>query len=881
MNTINQQVFDSPNIAGEFVALGDITVNQTLEPISTEAFFRLRKETLLQLEYIQPFFYSNVLSYFLKNRLIILSGGGIGFDKSACIRSLGRDVVREKKVKQLLELKTAVGTKNLLKELTKVENSSLIILDDLHPKLIQYDLAQLIKVINQKGHYVLIQTDIAFDHWEIPLSVKQTYWYDIPEGSLYKQEEILKYCVQQIDRNKKILLFEKDPAEVSPETPLFLGMRVADWSRRFDSPEKVDFFIRLWGQEQVELSLSKVEEFFAHIEDSESSIISKWFKSLSTKEQLIVLGASMLEGCYESQFFSLMSDVISDSWKYREQSLMSLDYDDLEFLLSYFKWEEVDGEDRILKGKFHGQRTEIIKAAWSTHRRHVLKSFPLFVKAVSNSLNTKVEDWEKFGSRHRRMVLRRVVGDTISDIGLISIRTVESTMLIFAGKNDDRLQRVAAKSLSRWREFEKEEMLFELIENWLFNEDIKKTVIQYVSQQQSNSGPVSGRVEDYVYATIILTLGYASEYDAPNNLDNRIVELFSNLAEIESEFLANRIEDALTKMVHHHVLQLKEILIEKFVHRSFHRKAIAKGLALSIIDYPEEVFKTVNDWVLFCEKEPSKRNQRDALTNRDKLLTMILDLFQTVDYQPELSSNFTLKYVFEVLERFIRIEGRKEVINKIKETGVKLLSIDWEESSKHVDNVFSEQDKNLLLASILESYRSDRAKIQEGDLFVKVKEDQTIYRSFINKKKLPLTNTEQVMYSWTLSDSKLKRSIGVMMFITMAAEFEKHEEPILDKVSATKKEEVLAEVPIKQRSIFYYLFRFIVLVFKTLFGLKRIVFEFIIRLLYGPFFWDLYQNVKNAPHRDSISVRLAMDKWKRSDHANLQHFGKLLNRFFG
>lgn len=140
-------------------------------------------------------------------------------------------------------------------------------------------------------------------------------------------------------------------------------------------------------------------------------------------------------------------------WQRRDPSLRALDYCDLDNLLNFFNFTETKTQGTFVEVRFPKQRQMLLKVAWGSHRRQILAALPILVNLVKNSVRRFEQ--ELYGSSVRCDQLRRVISETISDIGLISSDAVEDTLINIAANEDIRVQTVAAQAMALWRDDEK------------------------------------------------------------------------------------------------------------------------------------------------------------------------------------------------------------------------------------------------------------------------------------------------------------------------------------------------------------------------------------------------------------------------------------------
>ena len=237
----------------------------------------------------------------------------------------------------------------------------------------------------------------------------------------------------------------------------------------------------------------KLKELIKKAQDQDD-FVKNLYKSLSPREQLLAIGLSFFNGCFEDQLFAALERVIEDVWQKRESSLVSLDYSDLEKLENdYFEladnnnlYESEVSKFKIVETQFYPidtcslkilsleNRQALLKIAWKSYRRHIISALDVLVDLVQESVaednSYKKGQWELYGNKTRQERLRTVISETLSEIGWISSRalnSVQGPLLRLAKSENDRVRSVAASAISRWyAEGKNEQELLRLIQSF-------------------------------------------------------------------------------------------------------------------------------------------------------------------------------------------------------------------------------------------------------------------------------------------------------------------------------------------------------------------------------------------------------------------------------
>ena len=737
--------------------------------------------------YVPPNFTKGLLSKSMEMRILILSGGQ-GFNKSSFIRHLAHEI-HTSSSHSVKEIQSNVENQSIYRELFQGDEKLIYVLDQLHPQHLDYDLEKFVRAAQQKDLYLLITTDLSIDTWDLSDNAITDYTLIIPTKNLYSSETLTK-CLKSIMLKKKELLKNVLPSKLENilNDTLF-DKSIDHLAKGFETPENISFFISLLCREKDEISKDRLDEIIEEVNNGNQSLVTKWFRTLDNKQKLIALGVSLLEGMYDDQFFSVMQEITQGFWKHSDSTLLAMDYIDLEFLLDYFKLEALGTEKQVLKNRFPGQRTDIIKAAWSTHRRHILAILPVLVKVVNESVNDKASNWEKYGTRQRQMNIRLAIGTTIGDIGLVSIPSIENALIELASQNNSALQRVAAKSLARWREFDRDDKLFDTLDSWLNNRRIQNLLNDFLAKRENQDKiKIGSNATSYLKATAVLALSYAANYDSPNHLNIDIIRLIKDIAMDKDNMVRTRIQEALPRIIHHHVLQLKDFIIEDLMKFDDLTECIGLGLSKAYKDYPHDLKTTLFQWLTNCSGSSSESNQRKKFTFRDKVLVTVFETFQTIELTGTSKDIITVDEIYAWLLKFNKTDRRKSVRESLYLTLGKMISLNWKKAEKNLSKFFSAEnldEVHFLVKKFSEIYLDQRQNIQ-GSRY-EFKWHERIFPAWLSFSDRPFTEIEKIMLKWMASEDLMLKQISTLSLIDFARVFETDE---LERIESLKEEEM-------------------------------------------------------------------------------------------
>ncbi|MFA0963428.1 hypothetical protein AB9P05_16610 [Roseivirga sp. BDSF3-8] len=726
--------------------------------------------------YPEPVFTEALVDSVRHHRLLFI-GNNPAFDKERYLRHLARRIKSGHPL-PVLELRENNETDDILQAISRQEEPVIFLLPRMHPRQLGHDTQRVHHLARQKGHYIIISTEVPPESWEIHSSLVDDLWFSVPDKHIYSQDQLTAYLCTALAKQAPGIAWIEDNPAFTPDYKLAESMSLAEISQQYDSPEEIDLLVHMLASLAKAPDASRLAELVKEVTDSSDALVAKWFKTLSMRQQLITLAASMMEGMYDDQFFGIMKEAVLGFWEYRDPTLKCLDYCDLEFLMLFFEFEEIHEEKRLLRSRFTGQRTQLIRAAWSTHRRHILDMLPRLIELVMQSAKPHTFDFERLGTRDRRMVLRQTVSHTLSDLGLVHLPSVESPLMELSATSDRRMSRVASKALARWRELGHDQLLFDTLDRWQNDADVKSLVGELVRSQrlgQFNQRNYDDKAIEYIRASTVKVLGYAAEYDKPNQLSERLIEQLIRMARDSYPRVNAAICEALPRFIHHHIFQLRSVLTEHIMRIDDLDEPIASGLQLAYQDHPKDLVRTVEHWLDTVRDDASRKNRRHKMTIRDKMLATILAFWSKIDYDHQDPEKFSRNDVVETLHELYQQEGREELRQRILSTAITLLSQDWRMSGKYILTFFPPLDPDLSVftSALYLSYVEERSLMTGGDCTVEV--EGHYVSAWIEPSRRPLTLVEQMLYHWLERGDRDIQKLAALGLAVLSNKFELEE----------------------------------------------------------------------------------------------------------
>ncbi len=125
---------------------------------------------------------------------------------------------------------------------------------------------------------------------------------------------------------------------------------------------------------------------------------------------------------------------------------------------------------------------------------------------------TQGAERELASSPRRVEQLQRSVVESLSQIGLLSFEAVEAAFLELAADESAGMQTVVAKALAAWRGEGHDEKVFRVLQDW-WAAGSRTTPPKALAKRKGGGNPLAA-----IRATVALAIGYALQYDPPNQL---------------------------------------------------------------------------------------------------------------------------------------------------------------------------------------------------------------------------------------------------------------------------------------------------------------------------------------------------------------------------
>lgn len=699
----------------------------------------------------------------IQRRLLIL-GGETNSDKQTLARHFAW-LVREKlaghstqasmQLRHIYEWKQS-GAKFVDLAIEAYAEPCIFILPNLLPQHINYNLGKLYQITQQR-HIILITTDEGHLWHETFYSAAdkktlQWIWEDIGAAQLYDQKQLTRTLIVKILEHK---------ADLPPHFIQSIASRAnlavtGQIALQLETPENIQHFVTLlcYEAQQSEITPEVVQSCVRAVRD-DARKLQQWYNTLDTRERLLILALSFFDGMIDDQFFASLETLIAQEWHRRDPSLRAIDYQDFERLQRFFDYVNLK-EGRGVKTKLRNQRQILLKVAWKNHRRHILSARPVFYSLVKRSVSQQADNWELYGSSTRRDQLRKIISETISDIGLESSTAIEGLLLHMAIDPHAGVQAVAARAVARWREYNALSVTIETLKRWMLDEDVEKNLQSFLS------GEDRAQLDDpktYLKGTVALAIGYAAQADRPNRMHASLYQLLERLSVEKNEIvLKNLCSYTLPMVAQLHLQQVQDIVLKLTAKIDLH-DAIAVSLKAAYYKQPVEVWKLVQQWQDWCLGNNIQPRKRKSIS-QPELLACVASIYGTLPYET-VEGGITIEEAFlqlhEILERvetpLVRERALSAAIGLSREHFTQL---------QHIVVTVTDEEMAQIVDKLVEVYLDQRAGLSGGDRRWYHEPTDRYYPVWMSTMLRPYTPIESEMFTWIMKEHNVVvQQIGV------------------------------------------------------------------------------------------------------------------------
>jgi hypothetical protein len=818
MTTTKNTVIDSTIITEGEIHIGDNITQVTVEkPVFAEISFEEYDET----EFVAPHFTGRIvreISTMRSGKLAVVTGF-YGFDKSSFAKHLAFKISEDfiaAKHKAILvkECRITSDYSGIAGAIREEKNDCIFILNNISPKDVNHNLDELraaaVRASGLQEIIILVSTSLPMKAWP---SANSDYWFVVEEnglsfrgklepGGIYSRADLLRFLLQSCSRRGMAAEYKDRLKEVLDK---IIPAEVK-------TPEQINLLLDLFFKNKTK-DEKEILDMVGKTKKKETLVV-QWFNALNDGQKLIALGMTLLDGVYEEQFFAILNRVIRSTWQEYDTGLTALDYADVSPLMHFFNFS--GGENPCLESKFPNQRYQTLRAVWETHRRRVASVLPVVVEIVQESAANYFEDWELYANREKRVRLREVLSDVLSDIGRISPQTSEHALLQLAAHDNIGVQMVAAGALAAWREsyedlasgkmLHREREFFQLLNQWYTDTKFRALVETFLQGRAKADN--QNTATTYIRSTIVLALGYASVYDEPNHLSKEIFKLLAKLVHENNRTVVRRLAETLRLLLRSHPRQVGERLfpldgVSAPLFGEYHdfdkyAPAIGSGLADAQKDFPDDVEEILQDWVAHINKKrPPQAHTSGTLDSREKVIIALCHTLGRLDYA--YSKKFGIDRATTVLFELRNKEHHPKIRTLTLEVTLDIYERFFKEMeaghSNKIPKIDIDKEVKPFAKRFAERYLLERDEQSGGDYWVQIGHYKI--DTWVNADERPGTPVEIVLENWINSKNESIVMIAAQSYVEISrldAEERQALENFLTKQKEEKTKGILPEI---------------------------------------------------------------------------------------
>jgi hypothetical protein len=748
----------------------------------SEQFFRLDLDNLEPAP--EPRDLARIAEALTRRGLLVL--GGAYEDKPGIARQVARRVAGGRGA---LEWQGGSEYGRLLQGLQLEKTPAVVLLPGLRPSDVANDLSRLHRAAERAGHAVVATSEQPRSAWRLEPG-DDAFWYELDAAGLFDVEMLEAELAAQLGRIRTLL---PDGAfdEAGPDAATLAGIALREIAARLGTPGSITVFVsQIAGRERrAVLTEAEVRALEAAAADPRLRI-ERWFHGLGHREQLLALGVSLFDGLYDDQLFAALDRWVRAIRTDRDPSLAAFDYAELDALGTFVRRVEAAGSAAKVTSFFPGQRRAVFAAAWNTRRRQLLAALPVLTEMVTESANGR-RDWELLGSREHCRMLRRAVTDALADLGSISPEGIEPALVALASRRDADVQSVAAEALAAWRSDERGDgRLKAVLEQWQHEGRARAMLAATLESRDVRDRKSVGQ---HVRGTIALTVGFASLYDPPNQLDPGLVALIRNLADDDTRFVLDRVAGyTLPLAVSRHLRQLEPLLEELAANHSGLRAGIAGSLAFAYRTAPEEVAALLERWRSRAAARRPDVIDLTQVTRRDALLIVVALAFGAIDFS--LPGPLAAPGAFARLAEILASERHPRVRSAVMKAVEEQADNRFEAVEPLIQSLLAgitPAECDAMVRLLTRTYLSQRAELSGGDDEIVI--DGTAFPVWLQGQRQP-TSVETALSRWVADSAHpAAQRLAFRTRLTFAEVFDAREKDQVERLRRARRRGIVVD----------------------------------------------------------------------------------------
>jgi len=686
-------------------------------------------------------------------------------------------------------------------------DTTILLLPQVQPHHVGHRLTELSRVLQSRRNYAVITTEATKAEWGIGSgSPEEHLWHEVSWETYYGRRFLAATLLAELAQ-----LNGRRPEWLAPEldagSALVKDVTVEEAAVRLKQPDRIYRFVEWLGTQEA-----SPPALLGYIDQLGGDRVAtlQWYRQLDRTDQLFALGLVLFDGLPDDQIFAALELLVAEAWRKSDPNLPLFDYRDLQRLNSSFHLTETGEDGTRIETPSRQKRDAIFQAAWEYQRRRLLAVVPALTRLLQDLFArgavpeaertaTKVSKREKkgdqaskeagsgsemwrftrgperelFSSPRRAEQLQRAIIEALSRIGLLSFEAVEASFLELAVAGSAELQAVVAKALAAWRGDGHSEELFRVLLAWWRDGCVAasaRSLVQKTMQRGEEPHAI-------MRATVALTVGYALQFDPPNQLAPELQSLLKVLVQDGHPAVRARVlELTLPMAAASHLRQLEAILRHQAISDPDHLFAVAFGTSMAFSLRPPEALEVIERWHAFSRSQVHPEEANKTVTPRDRLLSVVALSYGYIRHDQSLGLLTPDEIVASL--RAILSNETNPFVRTHTLMALGLQAVDhFELVASTLVELISEitlADRLHVVSVLTRAYLRQREQLEGGDeeLVLGERKFQIWTRSL-----RPLTAIEAALYAWLRDEGHpVAQQVAIQTFAAMSAsELERRE----------------------------------------------------------------------------------------------------------
>lgn len=494
--------------------------------------------------------------------------------------------------------------------------------------LLGWNLEALGRMPAPHPFYILACTEQDWQVWR-PLSGEQPFWVDLAPDALFEPAALAELLHLQLLRNRTRLPARLQ-GRLAPDEPWLGEWSMREVAARLGTPLRLLLLLqalfRLPTAAAPEELRSLVDEL---ARADQPGLLERWlYGRLDRREQLLALGAALLEGLREDQLFAALQELLEQVWRWPDAGGL-LDYIDLEQVLVVFELDQGPAGQNRLASRAAGLRRRLLEAALRSHRRHLQRALPWLAQLITRSYAAQAAPDDLFGAAPLRADLREVLGAALADLALQAPELAQPALLWLVAH--DAAHPLLARALARWYGQGQSDALLRLLRAWQTDPRARALLQRLAAPDEpaDEDEPAEQRLQ----AVCLLTLSYTLRDTPPGAAEPELLDALLALARDPGRRTRLYLRDAtLPMLTARHATQLGPLL-QELAQRPDMRSTLSTRLATAYRTRPRDVTRLLQEWYEQGRRSLSQQSGAERRAWAEALLATVALTLGSLPYE--------------------------------------------------------------------------------------------------------------------------------------------------------------------------------------------------------------------------------------------------------